>query len=566
MARYATPFGTVVESDAKHVPEGWARTDAPLTAAQAASSGPAGPHETAGEIAKTAAESFGAGAIDTLTAPVRLLSAGATALGSAVEGRPQRDPFASGTGRQLMTDVVGSAQGNAAADEYAASQRARAAANPTTAAVGYGAGQIAGSLATGGLAAGAGRAATEALGGGLAGRLAGAATAGAVEGAPLGLAQAGDTAYLQKQQLEGEHALAAAGLGALLGGALRFGGKAAGEAFGAASGAVQPALDKFADAAPWKVGKAISEKAPDIAEKAVHVGLKAAGLTHGLPGYLLGDVAGDVLAPVVGSAIERSSGALGAIAQRGAKLASQTIDSVTAVAGVASKASPAIIPSATAVFLGKHDSPEDAYTARVDELQSLAANNGQGIRDAIQESLGALAHEQPGAVVSMTQAATNGVQYLLSKVPGEGINTGSLTPLSSSFVPPRADMASFARVYAAVMKPATVLADIRRGTVTSDQIDAVKTVYPQWYQDNVVATYGAKLRQLDAKGRTLMPDQQRVGNLLLGTNTGLDSVDLALRVGPAFTPQAKPRGGPRGGGGSSKQPTTPTDAILGAGR
>lgn len=476
----------------------------------------------------------------------RGLLAPLTAVGAIGEatGLTKKNPF-------TLEGVLGSEA--APTGRQADEQQALEAAHPIATGAGAIAGSIAGSLPTAALGGGVARL----VGGGFAG----AAVGGAAEGATYGLASAADQAEHDRQQLDGQHALAAAGLGALLGGSLRLGGEAAGRVFGAGAGA----LDSFADEAPYKVAGAISEHAPAIAEKATKLGLKGAGLTHGLAGYLFGEAAGDAVAPKVADVIARNSGAIGAIAQRGAKAAAQTIDAVTTGA---SAVRPAVAPTAMSVFLGKEKEPERAYESRVDELNRLASDNGAGIRDAIADSLGPVAARQPGAVLGMTQAATNGVKYLLSKLSGGGVNTKSLTPVTDTFVPPRADISTFARVYAAVMKPATVLADIRRGTVTSDQLDAVRTVYPDWYQNNVIAVYGQKLVQRDAKGQRLSYDQQRIANLVLGTNTGLDSVDLALTVGPAFTKQSKQQGSPNrsSGGGSNQQPMTPTDAILGSGR
>lgn len=474
---------------------------------------------------------------------------------------------------------------DAPTERQTAEAQALEAAHPIASTAGSIAGAIAGSLPAAALGGGVASGTTSALGGGIAARLAGAVAGGATEGATYGLSSAANDAELQRQQLDGEHALASAGLGALLGGALRFGGAAIGEALTSAG----KGADKFADlplhgtpevppsisyapgegygkptgGAPATKGLAdiIAEAAGGTAEKATKLGLKAAGLAHGLPGYLFADAAGDAIAPKVADAVQQNAGVLGAIAQRGARAASSTVD---AALGAGRAASPGL-PSATSVFVGKFASPEAAYAERANELHDLAANNGEGIRASVEDSLGTLAHQQPGAVVAMTNVATNGVRYLLDRMPGGGANDKSLTPLASSFVPPRADLASFMRIYAAVMRPQTVLADIRRGTVTSDQIDAVKTVYPQWYQDNVIANYGAKLQKRDVRGERLLPSEERVANLVLGTNTGLDSVDLGLRVGSAFTPQRQ-AGASQGGGSGSKQPRTPTDAILGEGR
>lgn len=530
MAKYLTEYGTVVESD-KPKP-GWEPTKEAVTAPAPAG----GKESSAGDYAKTFGESAASGAIDALTAPVRLLSAGASALGGLVEGTPQKDSFASGTGRQFIEDAAGKDYGDAARD--------RAEANPTTAMLGSAAGQVAGTLATGGLAGGLGRAATGALGGGLAARVAGAGISGAAEGAQLGLAGAGDQAYLQKQTLDGEHALAAAGMGALFGGGLSLAGKAAGEAIAAGARAAQPGLEAFADKAPAVVGKAIAEKGDVVAKGVVKTGLKLAGLSHGLPGYLAGEVAGEAAAPAVARFIEQNSGRLGAIAQRGARAAASAIDGAMELGEAAAPAFKLAGAGATKtaldVFQGPHDSPEKAYTERAAELQGLSANQGEGVRDAVANMFGPAAHGQEAAVVSATQTAQRGLDYLLSKIPSAGVAIDSLTPLTDRPMPDRVELSHFGRIYAAVMQPSTVLRDIRSGMVTKDQLDAVKAVYPTWFQTNILDALGPKLRARDVDGRRLLPPEAHVLNLLLGLDVGADSAAFGARYGDAFAKAGQP--------------------------
>lgn len=286
------------------------------------------------------------------------------------------------------------------------------------------------------------------------------------------------------------------------------------------------------------------------------------GFSHGPVGAMIGAGIGTA----VDAGMERlaASGAISAMATRGAALAGKAVDGALALGSNAAVGSAAKIArmTPTMVFLGNHDTPEDAYAARSDELQALAANNGEGIRNKVSEAFGPLAASQPGAVVQAQQTADRGVQYLLSKLPQAGMSEGSLTPVSDTFTVPRAELASFARVYAAVMQPKTVLADIVRGTVTSDQIDAVKAVYPAWYETTVVDAYGEKLRARDAQGRRLMPGATRVANTVLGTSAGIDSAELGLRFGDKFTPKPGPAKPHASGAGLNAKNQSPTDKIL----
>lgn len=184
-------------------------------------------------MAETAVEGFTSGAVDALTAIPRAGSA----LHAHLTGG--EDPLAEMTGRKALETGAyalsgGGTHGAAVAQDYAANQRARATENPITAGGSAIAGQIAGAGGLGALGRGVGGAVTSRLGGGVAARIAGAAVTGAVEGAPLGLVQAQDQAYIENRQLTGEQAMASLGVGALLGGAVGAGTKGLGEVFGAA--------------------------------------------------------------------------------------------------------------------------------------------------------------------------------------------------------------------------------------------------------------------------------------------------------------------------------------------
>lgn len=526
MAKYLTEYGTVVESD-KPKPEWEPTKEAVTTRAQPAAAD--APLDIGGTV-----RAFGDAAT---TGAARALLSPLTALGAVGEatGLVKKNPL-------TLEGVIGGL--DAPTDRQQAQSDALAAAHPIASGAGSVVGTIAGAaptLALGGAVAGG---ATRALGGGVAARLAGAAAGGATEGASYGLAGASDQARVEHQTLDGEHALAAAGMGALFGGSLSLAGKAAGEVFAAGGRAVKPGLEAFADKSPALVGKAIAEKGDVIADKVVGKGLKLAGLSHGIPGYLAGEVAGEAVAPAVSRFIEQNSGRLGAIAQRGARAAASAIDGAMALGESAQPtfklAGAGATKTALDVFQGPHDTPEKAYTERVAELQSLGANQGEGVRDAVANMFGPAAHGQEAAVVSATQTAQRGLDYLMGKIPSAGVAIDSLTPLTDRPVPDRVELSNFGRIYAAVMQPSTVLRDIRSGMVTKDQLDAVKAVYPTWFQSNILDALGPKLRARDVDGRRLLPPEAHVLNLLLGIDTGADSAAFGARYGDAFAKAGQP--------------------------
>lgn len=199
--------------------------------------------------AKTALEGAGAGLMSTALAVPRF----AAATGSKLAGGEFETDLP--TGREAVSMISGIAGAGGAIDEQAVTgakaaaeaQRLRAVVNPLTADASYVAGQVVGAMGMG-LSSGAqavGGATTKALGGGMAARIAGAGVVGAVEGAPLGLIQAQDQAYLDNRKLTAEQSVAAAGLGGLLGFGLGAGTKLAGEGLSKIFGSVRTAAERL---------------------------------------------------------------------------------------------------------------------------------------------------------------------------------------------------------------------------------------------------------------------------------------------------------------------------------
>src|SRR5262249_45231544 len=156
-------------------------------------------------------------------------------------------------------------------------------------------------------------------------------------------------------------------------------------------------------------------------------------------------------------------------------------------------------------------------------LQGLAANNGDAIRQRIADSYGPIATEQPGAVAAASQTANAGVAYLLSKLPDSGPDPTSFTPLTDKRVPDQVDIRSFARIYSAVMQPKMFLRDVERGIATPEQHEAMKAVYPSWYDQQILGQLAGKLQQRDVKGKRLSSGSRAVVSQITGVSAGIDS-------------------------------------------
>lgn len=310
------------------------------------------------------------------------------------------------------------------------------------------------------------------------------------------------------------------------------------------------------------------------------------GMLGGHVGAAVGSAVGAVANPakfigqrmaveqMISKAGAKFNGALDTFFAGARKSATAVTDTATVAAAKAgaSQAGWAAIPQAMAAFMGKHATPEQAYRARVGELQAANQNMGQGVRDAAVKSFGDLVHSDPHVVGSAVVAATAGINYLLSKTQPIAMNPNSLTPRTSAPIPSRAEIADFARVFQAVDKPMSVMRDLANGTMTHDQVDAIHAVYPQLY-DWIRTETMNRLRKMDGDSIEV-PIQHR---LLLDSLLDLDgageptfSNEFAAKYGAGMSDQAQQKAqqkqAPPKPRGASKVPdlfATGTTTMLG---
>lgn len=177
----------------------------------------------------------------------------------------------------------------------------------------------------------------------------------------------------------------------------------------------------------------------------------------------------------------------------------------------------AVAPTALEMFQGRHPTPEIAYRERAKEVMAANENYGQRIRDNAANVFGSTFDSDPHAVGAAVVATTKGIQLLTEKMPGGLVDHQSYTPMSTKTAPSRADIIEYAQLYQAVTQPLAVIADIPKGSVTRDQIDAMAAVHPALIQHVRMQTL-QKLQELDAKGIEV-PIRQR---LILDSLLSLD--------------------------------------------
>jgi hypothetical protein len=221
-------------------------------------------------------------------------------------------------------------------------------------------------------------------------------------------------------------------------------------------------------------------------------------------------------------------------------------------------------------FYGTDTDAQRAYKDRYKGLQALDADNGALIRDRVANSFGDLAQSQRGALQATMDSAQTGVKYLLDKAPKSTPNPNSLTPMTDAQKPTKSEIDEFSVVYDAVLHPSTVVRAIANGTVVSAQMQALRTVYPRWTQEQLVGPAAEKLQAMDAAGQSLLPSQRKVMDIVLGVNTGVDADAFVKKYGDTFAqalaaqnmaPQPSGQSGKGGKGRALRRPSTITSRV-----
>lgn len=182
-----------------------------------------------------------------------------------------------------------------------------------------------------------------------------------------------------------------------------------------------------------------------------------------------GAVAGAVAAPLMGRA------ALRKLARGGLGLAKAGAAHVTP-AGVA-------VPLSLRAFMGDKTDKQDAFKARAAEVLGATDNMGEAIRNRVTEGMAELQEDFPGFANGLTNGATRAALFLESKLPRSyqaqvpGAKGRSTRPVADH------DIAKFARYWGAVNDPVSVLHDLGQGTMTSEQVEAMKAVYPELWTE-----------------------------------------------------------------------------------
>jgi hypothetical protein len=117
-----------------------------------------------------------------------------------------------------------------------------------------------------------------------------------------------------------------------------------------------------------------------------------------------------------------------------------------------------------------------------------AASNPDQLMGHIQSATAGIQDNHPGVAASVAKHSVNALTYLAQNVPPqEHPNLDSLTPQLDKPQVPITAQDSFTNKYKAVLDPIASLEKIKSGTLTKDEVDAIKATHPKTYATTAAA-------------------------------------------------------------------------------
>ncbi len=218
------------------------------------------------------------------------------------------------------------------------------------------------------------------------------------------------------------------------------------------------------------------------------------GVVGGIPGMLLGGAVSHIARTrgdfIAADMVHRAS-KLSALSSTAAGVDARLLSGVKGVLGAAGggKASPimpvakeAIKRGAPAIAGETFGKRQETYKTRARQVAEFQSNPTFAAKT-IETRLGDMPQYAPKTAAAVADTVVRGNSYLFSKLPPPRIDVNSLTPhLQEEMRISPTELSKFARAAKAVDDPVSVLESAKRGILTRDEVDAVKTVYPKLYE------------------------------------------------------------------------------------
>lgn len=151
-------------------------------------------------------------------------------------------------------------------------------------------------------------------------------------------------------------------------------------------------------------------------------------------------------------------------------------------------------------FSDGYETPEEAFEAHSGLIRA-ALQDPASWADALARDSSWLVQVDPQLHAEVMQRQWRALQFLAQNLPAQ-VGVSMLSP--TGFPPSRHAIAEFARLYLAVTRPETVLLELAAGVASPKQIDAVRQVHPDMYEDLLSAV----LDQVQNSPEALPPNRK----------------------------------------------------------
>lgn len=163
---------------------------------------------------------------------------------------------------------------------------------------------------------------------------------------------------------------------------------------------------------------------------------------------------------------------------------------------------------------GKAKKPSDKQVAYNNILRNLDSytQSPTGFLEKANRQTASIFNEAPETSAQLDQLAMTSMAYLSMKVPKRTANPTLFSAYKPAPLPSSQELAKFARILQAVEKPMEIFKNLQQGTVSREEIEVLKSVYPATYVE-----LQDKLIQELPKLQATMPYNRRIQlGLLMG--------------------------------------------------
>lgn len=297
-------------------------------------------------------------------------------------------------------------------------------------------------------------------------------------------------------------------------------------------------------------------------------------------GNFVGDLVGRAVKGTIGGALGGPFGAAIGAAMGGGVSVNQMLRNLTAVERLANKGAKLMeasinntanaLTSPTVRRVGaitrrqaEQEGPSlkqkrSEYKALVPKIQA-AAGDPNVVADHVASAFGTL-QGTPLLKQAMATKMTIASQYLAQHMPKDPLAGRYLTPDASGWEPSDSELSKFHRRMAVVQDPKVAMTKIADGSVSPEEMDALKTVYPEIF--NKLKTQMTE--QLMVKGVKIPYDKRIAIGTLFGipTDPSLEP-EMVAKLQSTFDPEEDQGGRPEGSTSSGRKPNLeiPSESV-----